>query len=94
VAGGQPGAPRISDFLLSLAQDDNRLRAYLRDRSGTLRKSNLTAAQQRILLSDDHVQIRNAAAAETNTRQEDFFLLIVFFKGKRPWWKRLLGSGG
>ena len=69
--------PRIVDFLRSLAEDNERLRAYNRDPERVLAQSNLTAEQRQILLSDDIVRIRDAIRREEDIPDQYFFLVVV-----------------
>jgi len=69
--------PRIVDFLRSLAEDNEKLRAYNRDPERVLAQSNLTAEQRQILLSDDIVRIRDAIRREEDIPDQYFFLVVV-----------------
>jgi hypothetical protein len=70
--------PRIVDFLRSVAEDSEKLRAFNRDPDRVLAAANLTAAQRDVLRSGDLVRIRDAVRGEEDIPPQFFFLVVVW----------------
>jgi hypothetical protein len=70
--------PRIVDFLRSVGEDSEKLRAFNRDPDRVLASANLTAEQRDVLRSGDLVRIRDAIRREENIPPEHFFLVVVW----------------
>jgi hypothetical protein len=70
--------PRIVDFLRSVAEDNEKLRAFNRDPDKVLAAANLTAEQRDVLRSGDLVRIRDAVRLEEDIPPQFFFLVVVW----------------
>lgn len=67
----------VADYLIALAEDPERLRAFRADPAGELAKSGLTRKQQELILSGDAQRIQHVVEYESDVAGRIIVCAIV-----------------